>query len=281
MPDLGFLLKVSRPRFWFYLFGPYIVGLAAGASTGADLFSWQTVFLAFYFLFPSNLLIYGINDIFDHETDNFNEKKIEYETLVERESHKNLIFGILTLNLPFLIPAVFFTPELLSALAAFLFFSIFYSAPPIRAKSIPFLDSAFNVLYVFPGVIGYHLLSGSWPPLTVIITAGCWTAAMHAYSAIPDIEADRIAGVRTIATVCGPYVTLAICAALYLASAFLTLPYLGFVSVSLGSAYVLLMIASIWSYRSGKLFKLYRAFPIINVAAGFILFWEIALNKFL
>lgn len=281
MPDLRFLLKVSRPRFWFYVFGPYIVGLAAGASGTSDLVSWQTALLALYFLFPANLLIYGINDIFDHETDNFNEKKVEYETLVDRRNHKNLIFGIVGINLPFLIPATIFVPEIVIALAAFLFFSIFYSAPPIRAKSIPFLDSTFNVLYVFPGVVGYQLLSGTWPPPIVIAAAGLWTAAMHAYSAIPDIAADRTAGVRTIATLCGPYLTLGICVVLYAAAALLSIPYLGFVSVSLGAAYVLLMLASVWSYRSGRLFKLYRAFPIINVAAGFILFWEIALNKFL
>ena len=281
MPDLRFLLNVSRPRFWFYVFGPYIVGLAAGSNTAPDIISWQTAFFALYFLFPANLLIYGINDIFDHETDNFNEKKVEYETLVDRENHKNLIFGIVALNVPFLLSALIFLPELVPALAAFLFFSVFYSATPIRAKSIPFLDSAFNVLYVFPGVIGYQVLSGEWPPLTIIAAAGLWTAAMHAYSAIPDISADRIAGVRTIATLCGPYLTLAICAALYAASGLLSLPYLGFVSISLGAAYVFLMLASVWSYRSGRLFKLYRACPIINVAAGFILFWEIALEKFL
>jgi hypothetical protein len=56
---------------------------------------------------------------------------------------------------------------------------------------------------------------------------------------------------------------------------------LGFVGVSLGVAYVFLMLASIQSHRSGRLFKLYRAFPIINIASGFILFWEIALQKFL
>lgn len=103
---------------------------------------------------------------------------------------------------------------------------------------------------------------------------------MHAYSAIPDIEADKEADIKTIATVCGPYLTLAICAALYLAAAIISFEYLGFVSVSLGTAYVFLMLASVWSFKSGRLFKLYRAFPIINVAAGFILFWEIALRKF-
>jgi 4-hydroxybenzoate polyprenyltransferase len=177
---------------------------------------------------------------------------------------------------------VFFLGSLATTVfgSAFLFFSIFYSAPPIRAKTKPFLDSAFNILYVMPGLFAYSLVSGEFPPLKLVIAAGCWTAAMHAYSAIPDIDADRKAGLRTIATVCGPYVTLAICAGLYAASAVLSAEYLGFVSVSLGFAYVLLMLASVRSHKTGRLFKLYRAFPLINIAAGFVIFWHIALEKF-
>ncbi len=125
------------------------------------------------------------------------------------------------------------------------------------------------------------MLSGSFPPITLMIAAGCWTAAMHAYSAIPDIEADKKANLQTIATVCGPYLTLAICAALYLAAAIISFEYLGMVSVSLGFAYVFLMLASVRSYRTGRLFKLYKAFPLINILAGFILFWEVALQKLL
>lgn len=279
MPDIRFLLKVSRPRFWFYIFGPYIVGLVAAISERSELLNWRPAIFALYFLFPANLLIYGVNDIFDYETDRLNAKKTEYETLVVPDRRKALTIAILLTNLPFIIAAGLFATAALPSLAGFLFFSIFYSAPPIRAKAKPFLDSAFNILYVFPGAFAYQMLSGNFPPISLMIAAGCWTAAMHAYSAIPDIEADKEAGLKTIATVCGPYVTLAICAALYLAAAVISFEYLGMVSVSLGFAYVFLMLASVRSYKTGRLFKLYRAFPLINVFAGFLLFWEIALAK--
>lgn len=281
MPDLRFLLNVSRPRFWFYIFGPYILGIIAGAATRDELLNSSVVFLAVYFLFPANLLIYGINDIFDYDTDILNEKKVEYETLVERDRHKNLIFAIIVANLPFLIPIYMFMPELIWSFLGFLFFSFFYSAPPIRAKTKPFLDSAFNILYIFPGIIGYQLMTDNLPPLKLLVAAGLWTAAMHAYSAIPDIVSDRIAGLSTIAIICGPFGTLAICTVLYVAAAVLSFDYLGFVSISLGLAYVILMLASIRSVKSNRLFKLYRVFPVINVIAGFILFWEIAIKKFL
>ena len=281
MPNLRFLLKVSRPRFWFYIFGPYIVGLIAGAATRNDLLDWRTILFAVYFLFPGNLLIYGINDIFDFETDEFNAKKVEYETLVDRSHHRSLAIWIAVFNIPFIVAVLIFVPAAWISVAGFLFFSLLYSAPPIRAKTIPFLDSAFNVLYVFPGVFGYQLLSGSFPPIQLLIAAGLWTAAMHAYSAIPDIQADRNAGLQTIATFLGPYVTLVVCAVLYVAAAIIATEYLGFVSLSLGSIYLILMIASIRSVKTDRLFKLYRYFPIINVLSGFLIFWQIALDKLL
>ncbi len=278
MPDLRFLLKVSRPRFWFYIFGPYIVGLVAAISERGELLNWRPAVFASFFLFPANLLIYGVNDIFDYETDKLNEKKNDYETLVVPDRRRSLTIAILATNLPCIIAAIIFAPLALPSLAGFLFFAVFYSAPPIRAKTKPFLDSAFNILYVFPGAFAYQMLSGSFLPVSQMIAAGCWTAAMHAYSAIPDIEADKEANLKTIASVCGPYLTLAICAALYLAAAVISFEYLGIVSVSLGFAYVLLMLASVRSYRTGRLFKLYKAFPLINIAAGFILFWEVVLR---
>jgi 4-hydroxybenzoate polyprenyltransferase len=279
MPDLRFLLKVSRPRFWFYVLGPYLVGLVAGAADLNELLYPAYLLIGLYFTFPANLLIYGVNDIFDHETDRINAKKYDYETLVEPDSRGALWLAIAITNLPF--AAIFFFANFAASAAVigFLFFSVFYSAPPIRAKTKPFLDSAFNILYAMPGFFAYSLLSGEFPPAAVVIAALCWTAAMHAYSAIPDIEADKNAGIATIATVCGEYGTIAVCLVLYATSAILSAPYLGFASVTLGLAYVLLMIASFYSAKHGRIFKLYKAFPLINVAAGFVLFWTIASGK--
>lgn len=277
---MRFLLKVSRPRFWFYLFGPYLVGLVAGVASRGDLADWRFALFGIYFLLPANLLVYGINDIFDYETDSLNEKKTDYETLVGPESRRRLFFWIAVLNLPFIIlAAVLFDVPSFAALQTFIFLSIFYSSPPIRAKSKPVLDSAFNLLYVMPGAFAYAISAGQLPPTILIIAGGLWTAAMHAYSAIPDIESDKQAGLSTIATFFGPYGTLAICFCLYAGSAVLSLEYLGISSVTLGSAYLILMLASVRSVKTGRIFKLYRAFPFINVAAGFVLFWQIVFAR--
>lgn len=267
---------VSRPRFWFYVFGPYIVGLVAGVATRDELVNPIYVLFAIYFLFPANLLIYGVNDIFDYETDKLNEKKTTYEALVTPEKRTRLSMAIGVTNVPFLAFSVLGNLPAAVCSIAFAFFSFFYSAPPMRAKTKPFLDSAFNILYVMPGAFAYALVTSEFPPAKVIIAGACWTAAMHAYSAIPDIDADREAGIKTIATLCGANLTLIICTILYLASAVIAAEYLGFLSVSLGAAYLILMLASFRSVRTGTIFKLYRAFPVINIFAGFLIFWQIA-----
>ena len=279
MLDIRFLLKVSRPRFWIYFLGPFVVGLIAAVSAREELLQWHYGVFALYFTFPANLLVYGVNDIFDYETDKLNPKKTDYEALVTPDRRRFLLLAILITNLPF-VAALIYVPLVASnAIAIFLLLSIFYSAPPIRAKTKPFLDSAFNILYIMPGVFAFAMVSDTLPPWQVIVAGGLWAAAMHAYSAIPDITSDREAGINTIATVLGSYGTLAACSILYLAAAILAFEYLGFITVPLASVYLILMLASIRSVATDRLFKLYRAFPVINMVAGFIIFWQIALDK--
>lgn len=280
MPLPGFLLRVSRPRFWIYVFGPYIIGIAAGAEAKEDFLRFDVLIFALFFLFPANLLIYGVNDIFDFETDRLNPKKAEYELLVRPEAYRKLIFWIVLLNLPFIAAALFLAFRALPSLAGFILLSVFYSIPPIRAKEIPFLDSFFNVLYVFPGAFAYQMLTGSFPSIAVILAAGSWTAAMHAYSAIADIDADRKAGLRTIATALGFTGTHVFCTMSYIVAGFLALTFAPPVML-LGLVYVaLIRFSSTYSTDRKGVFKVYRIFPFVNAASGFILFWYVAWPKF-
>jgi lycopene elongase/hydratase (dihydrobisanhydrobacterioruberin-forming) len=281
MSTLQFLLKVSRPRFWLYVFGPYLVGLAAGAAIRDDFVRIENLVFGLYFLLPANLLIYGINDIFDWETDRLNPKKAEYEMLVRPESHRSLSVWIALLNLPFVLAAYLLAPQSLTSLAGFIFFSVFYSAPPIRAKAIPIVDSLFNILYVFPAAFAYQMMTGSFPPWAVIFAAGLWTMAMHAFSAIPDIDADREARVSTVATVLGKNGTLVFCLIAYLGSAALAFQYLG-IWVIIPAAVYATLIGFSWSSKNEEgIFQIYQRFPIVNAVIGFVLFWVIAWPKLL
>ena len=91
-----------------------------------------------------------------------------------------------------------------------LFFSWQYSSPPFRFKELPVLDSISNVVivwvcwalgYISNGrnlFLGKENASASKGWLLAFCTIG-----IHALGAAADIEADTIAGQRTIATVLG------------------------------------------------------------------------------
>ena len=268
------IIKISRLRFWPYVLGPYVIGVVAAGSSS----NWLLIVLVgLYFSLPANLLIYGVNDMFDYETDKNNPKKTSYEELVTPKDQKNLWRWIGLTNAPFLILLPFIGRQALWGVAGFLFFSYFYSAPPIRAKIRPLVDSMFNVLYVFPAVVGYGLISGQFPNPLLFVAALLWCMAMHAYSAVPDIEADKKANISTIATKLGRQGTLIFCLVCYLLSAVLSWSVLGYFSFVAGLLYVGLMLISLNTQNRQQLFKMYTYFPYINILVGAGLFFWVLL----
>ena len=274
------LWRLSRPRFWIYILGPYIVGLVAATSSPQHLLSPLVVAFGLFFLFPANILIYGVNDVFDYETDIRNIKKESYETLLHPPERPALWKIVALTNIPFLLLLPFSSTRCWLAMCGFLFFSLFYSAPPIRAKSKPILDSAFNVLYIFPGAFGYFLAGGHNFNWALFVAAWFWAMAMHAYSAVPDISADRQANIPTVATFLGFYGTLIFCMALYFASALIAFRTLGRLAVVFGLVYIALMWLSLRSDGEDEVRRIYKWFPLVNTIVGFVLFWAIAIARF-
>jgi 4-hydroxybenzoate polyprenyltransferase len=270
------ILRISRPRFWIYLIGPFLTGLAANSAIAFPQSVIPLLVFGLYFTLPANLLIYGINDIFDYQTDLLNDKKQGYESLVRPGERQMLWTAIAATNLPFLIPfaiAAVRWPYSGIAIVAFLFFGIFYSAPPIRAKARPFFDSVFNILYLLPGLFAFLIYnSASNIDISLLAAAAFWCMAMHAYSAVPDIQADRGANLRTIATMLGRNRTLWLCLCLYGSAAVLSIHALGLLAYTLGIVYVGLMALSMKSTSDQALFRYYTWFPRINTLAGFSLF---------
>jgi lycopene elongase/hydratase (dihydrobisanhydrobacterioruberin-forming) len=274
---IRWLIKISRPRFWVYITGPFLIGVVAASPVQ----SWPLIILlGVYFTFPANLLIYGINDIFDYETDKHNPKKQAYETLVRPKEQKQLWRYIAITNAPFLLLLPLIGNNGRWAIVGFLFFGVFYSMPPIRAKVRPLLDSIFNVLYIFPGIVGYAVVSKTLPSLYICLAAAFWCMAMHAYSAVPDIEADRKAKIDTIATKLGKTGTLLFCLACYGLAAGLTISVLGQFSIAAAVLYGFMMIVTLRAKNAHSVMKLYSLFPYINMGVGMALFlWVLFVLK--
>jgi 4-hydroxybenzoate polyprenyltransferase len=71
---IEYLISVSRPRFWFYLAGTYLVGVVYAIDNFNFGQGWFWLSLI-YFLLPANLILYGVNDLSDREIDLVNPKK--------------------------------------------------------------------------------------------------------------------------------------------------------------------------------------------------------------
>jgi len=274
------IFNISRPRFWMYVLGTFLVGMIASGNPFYYELKTTIILVAFsiFFTLPANLFIYGVNDIYDYQTDILNDKKRTYEGVLSPTKHGFLwkIIGLLMLPL---IPIFFLVSVTTSiALIVFLFTGFFYSAGPIRAKSKPPLDILFSsVIYVTPAVIGY-LCTGKTNIAWLAVLAGItWASAMQTYSAIPDIEADSKAGIHTLATKLGQQNSFIFCMLAYTISSVIGYYYVGFIALIFGVVYNIIVLLSL--INSSKLFKYYTYFPLLNVITGASLFFYIFINE--
>jgi 4-hydroxybenzoate polyprenyltransferase len=262
---LGYLLRLSRPRFWLYLAGPVVVGVAYAADTPAELFSPVALALFAYFLLPANVYLYGINDVFDADIDEENPKKDDKEVRFEGGAEVILVVFLAGALGVLLVP---FVGGAAVPLGIYFFLATEYSAPPLRFKTKPVLDSLSNGLYAMPGVVAYTAVAGAYPPAAAVAGGWLWTMAMHTFSAIPDIEPDREAGIKTTATLLGQRRTYAYCAVVWAAAAAafaLVHPFLGAV---LG-VYPLLVVGIVAADVAVD--RAYWWYPAINTVVGAVL----------
>ncbi|ELZ18486.1 prenyltransferase [Haloterrigena salina JCM 13891] len=260
---LRYLLTLSRPRFWLYLAGPVLVGVAYAADSVGDVFAPAAIVLFAYFLLPANVFLYGINDIYDREIDAVNPKKEEQEVRYRGQRivpAAVALCAVLPLAVLPLVPS-----DAWPWIGAFLVLGAAYSAPPVRFKTTPLLDSISNGLYIAPGVAAYAAVAGSQPPVLAVLGGWLWAMGMHTFSAIPDIEPDRETGIRTTATVLGERRTYAYCGACWLASA----AAFGALDLRLGALMLVYpgLVAAI-ATSSVTVDRAYWWFPAINTVVG-------------
>ncbi|WP_256687232.1 prenyltransferase [Halococcus qingdaonensis] len=259
----GYLLRLSRPRFWFYLAGPVVVGVAYGAESPTGLFAPIALALFAYFLVPANVFLYGVNDVFDADIDERNPKKDDRE--VRYTGNKTVLAAVIVSGLLVLGFVPVLTPASLAVLALFVFLAVEYSAPPLRFKTTPLLDSISNGLYVLPGVIAYTAVAGELPPIAAVSGGWLWTMGMHTFSAIPDIDPDRAAGIRTTATALGERRTYGYCALCWLAAA-VSFAFVHVLLAVLLLAYPVLVFAIARS--SIDVDRAYWWYPAVNTLVG-------------
>ena len=269
------LIKISRPRFWLYTAGPFMVGAAAAVSEPQHLLSIPFFVGLLYFLFPANIFLYGINDLADRDTDRYNKKKSDKEHRLRQKETRTLTIAVAASALAGILLAATQHPLALMYTVLYLVLGAAYSIPPTRFKKRPFIDSASNILYIMPGLAGYALITGTHAPVWAVLAGWTWSWAMHLYSAIPDIQPDKKAGLATTAVIIGRNQSLVLCAALWTITAILAGVYTH--PIIFLAALIYPALALIILIKHLDVEKMYWKYPYINATTGFILFWGVLL----
>jgi 4-hydroxybenzoate polyprenyltransferase len=219
------LLTASRPLSWVNTAYPFALTLLLLQRPVDPVL---LVVGALYFLVPYNLAMYGINDVFDYESDLRNPRKggVQGAVLAPRY-HRPILLAVLLTNVPFLGALLLLgRPASWPVLAVSVFAVVAYSAPGLRFKERPVLDSiTSSTHFVSPAVYALALAGRAPDARTLLLLAAffCWGIASHAFGAVQDIPADREAGIGSVATAAGARATVASAFALYAAAGILAL----------------------------------------------------------
>lgn len=196
------LIATSRPISWVNTAYPFAAGyLLMGGNLDASF-----VIGTLFFLIPYNLVMYGINDVFDYESDIRNPRKGGVEGAVTaRQHHPLIVWSSILLSLPFIV-YLLVAGTVISGLTllAVMFFVIAYSAKGLRFKEVPFLDSmTSSAHFVGPLIYAYSLVGTSSSAWVAAAAFFAWGVASQSFGAVQDIVPDREGGIRSIATVLG------------------------------------------------------------------------------
>ncbi len=272
----GALVAASRPLSWVntaYPFGAAYLLAGGGLDLG---FAVGTL----YFLVPYNLLMYGVNDVFDYESDLRNARKGGVEGVVlDRRFHRATLWAAAATNLPFVVVLVALGSPVSALLLGIVVFAVVaYSAPGLRLKERPFVDSlTSSAHFVGPAVVGLALAGGSFDATVgyALLAFFWWGMASQAFGAVQDIVADREAGIGSIGTVLGAARTVRVAMLLYAAAGLAALPtgWPGALAGLLCLPYLvnITRFARLPDQRAAEANAGWRAFLWLNYVTGFLL----------
>lgn len=274
------LVKISRMSGWIFAPIVFLVGFTFYGGILTPLAATQMVLLSF----PFALFLYGTNDINDFESDKRNPRKMMLDEstwekgmarLVERISFVIacllLVCSLLTLNIWNLIGMILL-----------LFFAHQYSAPPLRLKEKPPLDSFSN------GVIYYYapiLLGASYNATILDFSIHVYVIflcvmGIHSFSTVMDYSADSAAGFKTFAVAFGKrfaaFFTFLVFSLTLLFPGFQSLPVTVFLLVGMAFSIIITIypaenIASYFLKIMAFLFIIIAIMTIMNYTAIIIL----------
>jgi len=196
-------ISISRPIFWLAPPAAYTIGIILGGTMRGPFENWEILLLTF----PVSFFLYGINDVYDFESDKKNPRKGGFWGVkLDKEDipwvKKTALFFVMLMLGTALVTLnpmhIFFA--VLGVLICY-----YYSAPPLRLKSRPVIDSLVSGAYAYVCFGLGASLSGSTLYLhPYVFLATLCVSGIHAITTIMDMDSDKKIGETTFATVLGP-----------------------------------------------------------------------------
>jgi 4-hydroxybenzoate polyprenyltransferase len=279
------LLAASRPLSWINTAFPFAAAYLITTGRVDAVFVVGTL----YFLVPYNLLMYGVNDVFDYESDLRNPRKGGVEgAVLDASTHRSVLFwavGLAAVGAAAVIVLVAVDEPgdvrpTAATLAVVLFAVVAYSAPGLRFKERPVLDSVTSSThFVGPAVVGLVAAGAVWDRsvIAIVVAFFCWGAAAQAFGAVQDVVPDREGGIASVATVLGARRTVRAAIGTWLVAGLVVL--VAGIPAAVGAVLVVPYIVLAWPYRSvtdadsALANRGWRAFLWVNYACGFVVFW--------
>ncbi|TFB88104.1 prenyltransferase [Cryobacterium algoricola] len=246
------VLLSSRPLSWINTAYPFAAAYIVTTGRVDALLVVGTLF----FLIPYNLLMYGINDVFDYESDLRNPRKGGVEgAMLDPALHRTVLLSGIVTAVPvlgaMLVLAGTGHPLSWLVLAVSLFAVAAYSVPVLRFKERPVVDSVTSSThFVSPAVYGLVVAGAVWTPGLVAVLAAffLWGMASHAFGAVQDVVPDREGGISSIATALGAARTVRLAIGCWAAAGLLMLAT-GWPGL-LGAVLAVPYVAAAWPFRS-------------------------------
>jgi len=275
------VLAASRPFSWINTAYPFAAGYLVATGGRVDV---ALVVGTLYFLVPYNLLMYGVNDVFDYASDLRNPRKGGIEGALAdpataQVTHRRILRACVATNVPFLVALLLLGDPLAGVVLALVVLGVVaYSAPRLRFKERPFLDSFTSAMH-FAGPLLYALVlvdadlaaRSVWPVLVGFVL---WGMASHAFGAVQDVRADREGGIASVATAVGAHATVLGAAAAYVAAAAVlaVLPWPGVLAALLPLPYAVnvLRFRDVRDDDCERANAGWRTFLWLNLVTGFL-----------
>ena len=268
----------SRPLNWINTAFPFAAVYVVTTGRIDALLIVGTLF----FLIPYNLLMYGINDVFDYESDLRNPRKGGAEgALLHPALHRTVIAAGVVSSVIVGGAMVFLAgagrPLSWVVLSLSLFAVVAYSVRGLRFKERPILDSiTSSTHFVSPAVYGLVVAGATVNVglLALLAAFFLWGMASHAFGAVQDVEPDRQAGIASIATALGAWRTVRLAITFWALAGLLMLatPWPGPLAAVLAVPYILAVLPfwSVSDEQSESANRGWKRFLWLNFFTGFL-----------